>query len=119
MNAVDNLSRALINVMDTEKNHILNAIGNAETYYWNTYKDLYHLAELFKEMVNSDEVDFWAEKVMNAVQTVVIAEAHGSAHAETHGMSIYAPSFAPSAPYTDIVFSQQTAWDDLLVALYS
>jgi|GEM_PF-1195747 len=84
--------------------------------------DLYHFAALVEAGSDDATVDAAAQDLMNAITPMVIAEGHGSLHADVHGVSIYFPadeSNYDAAYATDVDFTADTQWDEFLLAYYA
>ncbi|HWQ19517.1 MAG TPA: clostripain-related cysteine peptidase [Methanotrichaceae archaeon] len=114
--AVDGLSQALINVEPGEYAHIQRASIEADHYADPSFVDLYDFARLIKLYVPDAAVAAAAQNVMDKVKAAVLLEAHGSAHAQAHGISIYLPETSTNylLSYEGTRFAIDTHWDELL-----
>jgi len=83
-----------------------------------SYIDLHDYARLISESINDPVIINDAQNVMDAITNTVIAEAHGSIHSNSRGISIYLPDPRYSTYLTnyetDLVFSSDTQWDEFL-----
>jgi len=94
---------------------IASARADAQAYTYNENKDLYHFARLCSERVDDESVKDRAQQVMAAIQSAVLAEAHGSQRPESHGLAVYLPH--PSnyvSSYGLLALSRDTVWDEWL-----
>ena len=96
------------------KDEIQSAINNVENYDDSDYVDLYHFAKLIKDYIDNSEVDTKADAVMNEVENVVTSENHDSSHTNSHGLSIYVPEDEYKQSYGDLLFAEDSQWDELL-----
>lgn len=79
------------------------------------HADLYHLAKSAKSRDATHAAAY--DAVMKAVDAVVLAEDHESAHPNAHGMAVYFPcdvSLDPAYSATNIRWAADTAWDEML-----
>lgn len=100
---------------------ILNAIDEVEAYYQD-FLDLYHLTECLKQFIDNGEIDTKAQTVMEEINNTVVAEKHSSTMTNSHGISIYVPSWSPSYQYRtynphyeNLLFAQDSQWDEFLL----
>ena len=87
------------------------------------YVDLHHFATLIKGSISDPTIQNDAQNVMDAITNIVIAEGHGSQHSNSRGVSIYFPdpryNVYMTNYETDVVFSQDTQWDEFLAAFFN
>jgi hypothetical protein len=87
----------------------------SEYFFYPDYIDLYHFVKNIQSQGISAEVTAYAEGIMDAISTAVIAERHGTSHPNAHGLSIYFPTGGVVEPdYDYLQFAKDTAWDDFL-----
>jgi len=93
-----------------------------------SYIDLGHFAQLLKKQSRNADVQRAADRVLDALNTTIIAERHGSKKPGSNGVSIYFPnsqlyqSPAAGAPsYTAVAqrFATESLWDDFLAFHYT
>ncbi len=129
---VDQLAQALINGLENDvngtlkttlQNNIFVAVqrfDDMDEYIINlndSYADLYDLAYLIKETLPNYAQE--AQAVMEAVNATVIANANtGGSVANAYGLSIWFPANTVYQDYYDyyaeLLFSQNTNWDEFL-----
>ncbi len=101
---------------------ILSAIDLAKMNALATRTD--SLAQTLRNDWNSDDGACVAEasRVMMAIDSAVFAEKHGSSWPGSHGLAIYFPedswNFNPDYNSTNILFAQDTRWDEFLLDFY-
>ncbi|MEJ2747913.1 MAG: clostripain-related cysteine peptidase, partial [Anaerolineae bacterium] len=81
--------------------------------------DLHHLASILAQRSPDEAVQAAAKGVMEAVETAVIANEHGSGFKHSGGIAIYFPR---QAQFYDADYAQTTAnaaWNDFLTAYYA
>ncbi len=92
------------------------------------YIDLYNFTELVKTYSNNESVKNAAQKLIDAINSSIIAEAHGLLHPNVHGISIYFPATQLeydywnsilSENYESLKFATDTLWDEFLNRFYS
>lgn len=89
-----------------------------ETYYdWNM--DLVSFLNKLMDFENDGEIVEKLTQLKGMVKTVVLAETHGSAYPDSHGLAIYHPNkntiLLNSGVYQMVDFGRDTHWDELLV----
>jgi hypothetical protein len=99
-----------------------------DTYmFYPEYRDLYYFAEYLSDSSNlptggpyNSDITTAAQNVMNAVNTAVIAEDHGSAKTHSAGLSIYFPATSAGydASYDNLDLPIYINWDEFLDAYY-
>ena len=114
--ATDNFADALNNALADYKANITQARSEVEDYYYPTYIDLYHFAQLIKSKVSDATVKNAAQQVMNEINNTVFAEEHGSGHPNSHGLTIYFPGSGGDylSSYDATKFAEDTNWDEFL-----
>jgi len=99
-----------------------NARQSAESYsYYPEYKDLSDVCSQLAQKTGDNEIANACAVVQAAVSAAVVAEASGSLHPRSHGVSINYPSAAQfstqRSAYSLLAFARLTSWDEwLLVA---
>lgn len=87
--------------------------------YEDGYVDLYHFAQLVQSYVSDASAQADAQDVMNDINGMVLAEAHGMMHSNARGVSIFFPE-GESDYWTDYCrdmdFAAETRWDEFLLA---
>jgi len=82
------------------------------------YKDLYHFASLIQTSIEDTDIQSDVQNVINAINSTVIAEEHGSLHPNVGGISIYFPDprydSYMSSYETNTEFAKDTQWDEFL-----
>ncbi len=109
---VSDLAVALQN--DNFIDEIGTAIENVESYSYDIYADLYHFAQLLTQYINDNTVDNCAQSVMNELENVVTSENHASSFPNSHGLSIYVPPSYYEQSYEDLLFAEDSQWDEFL-----
>jgi hypothetical protein len=110
---VSNLGTILQSEAYREEIHV--TLNSVQRYADQDYADLYHFAYLIQWYIHdNDEVDAAAHAVMNEVENVVTSENHNSGHSNSHGLSIYAPGSYYDQRYEDLLFAQDSQWDEFL-----
>ena len=121
--ATSELGNDLMNTLPLYRTQIEEVNDRVECFpYYNyrlySYIDLYDFARLISESIDDPVIINDAHNVMDAIANAVIAEAHGSIHPNSHGISIYLPDprYSTYLTYyeTDMVFSYDTQWDEFL-----
>jgi cell division septation protein DedD len=95
--------------------------GGSYTPY-KDFRDEYDLAKRIASdsRIKDPELKAAAQKVLEAVNNAVIAEEHSSGYPNSHGLSVYLPTYAGAGPkygYQDTKFAQDTQWDEGIAAL--
>lgn len=96
------------------KDGVQYVMENVQRYEDYDYVDLYHFAQLVSEQINDDNVKSKAQAVMYAINSVVTSEKHDDYVPDSHGISIYAPYYNYDQAYDDLIFSQNTQWDEFI-----
>jgi hypothetical protein len=108
---------------------ILSAIDDTEYAYppadFAYVGDLYHFAENVKRHVSNLTVQATAQSVLDSIDAAQIAEWHGTAHSNYHGLSIYLPPtedayYSRTTMYTldNMYWITNNVWDDFLHTLF-
>ena len=113
--ALQNFAVALEMATPAHGAQIASARAAAQAFAYPENKDLYDFARLCGERVDDQRVKDTAAAMLSAIQSAVIAEAHGSARPGSHGLAIYLPTPANySSTYGLLALSRDTVWDDWL-----
>jgi len=117
-NAVDDFGTSL--QQEEYRDAILNAMNEVDTYYQD-FVDLYQLAACLEQYIGDDEIDAKAQVVMEEINNTVVAEKHSSSAINSHGITIYVPSWSCSYPYRtynphyeNLLFANDSQWDEFL-----
>jgi hypothetical protein len=123
---VDDFAQAMIDAEEWDK--VTSARWEVECFLGdNDYIDLYHFAELAKSNFSDTNVKNKAQKVINIIEAITVAEEHGNTeylgippHLDAHGISIYFPVEDAYLPHYNgyLNFTVDTKWDDFLEAYY-
>jgi hypothetical protein len=122
--SVDTLAQAIIG--SSEKAAVKSAITKADHFGggYNPYKDLRDLHNVAKNIsgsVKDKNLKAAADAVVKNLEDAILAnEANPSRYPNSKGMSIFAPTNAPSGPgykYGDLPFAKETKWVDALKEL--
>ncbi len=88
---------------------------------YHSYLDLYDFASKVKRFIPNREVKESAEKVMELLDDIIIAERHGTRkirweHKDAHGLAIYLPYRKNTYRdgYDELGFSKDTNWDEFI-----
>jgi len=118
-NAVDDFGTSL--QQEAYRDAILNAMNEVDTYYQD-FVDLYHLAACLKQFVDDGEIDAKAQVLMEEINNTVVAEKHSFPMINSHGITIYVPSWSSSYPYRtynpryeNLLFAHDLQWDEFLL----
>jgi len=111
--AVSELAEALIGDFNNSKIAVKSAWEKAETFHGD-YVDLYNFTQLLKDNVENVTIKAKAQSVLDAVNSLVISEGHGTVHANAHGISIYYPYKYDKQSYIGLEFANDTFWDEFL-----
>ena len=119
--AVDQLARALLDHQETQFD-IVRAVRLQVQAFHGNYVDLYDFCERLAAETSQLTVQDAAQAVMDAIQSVTLAERHGRYWPGAHGISINFPSQASnwdskySGESNYLTFTAETHWDDFLMA---
>lgn len=132
---VDKLSEYLIKRLKVAPNEIKTAAKQTQMFsimqkyavhYGDFYqRDLIEFCELLKQNSKDTILNQSTDDVINAVKSVLIAEAHGKEETMAHGLAIYLPisdklsnyQIAQLNKYRKTAFGSHTKWDEFLMAL--
>ncbi len=112
---VSEFANLLIQNFSTYKNQIYNAWYYVLYFSDSDYIDIYDFARLIKNNISNSSIQNKAQEIMNSFSSVIIAEGHTSFFSNAHGLSIYYPypiNYLNS--YGNLLFAQDTYWDDLI-----
>jgi len=120
VSAVDNFAQVLNASLSSYSSEVIYARLQTESYYDADYIDLYHFAELINASISDNTVKTAATAVMNNITNTIFAEAHGSGHPNSHGLTIYFPLSQSDylTSYGSIDFANDTKWDEFLNGFY-
>ena len=120
VSAVDNFAQVLNNSLPSYSDEILSARMRSEAYGDYEFIDLYHFSELITSSIPDIVVQTAATAVMNNITNTIFAEAHGSGHQNSHGLTIYFPLAQGTylKSYDNIDFANDTKWDEFLKGYY-
>jgi len=114
---LDAFARLLIFYGPTYSAKFVTARKNVESYLYRDNKDLWHYAELVRTSGVPSDLQSAAQNLEAAIQSAVIAEAHGSLHPNSHGVAVYIPEPASYLmSYANLALSRVTQWDEWLRA---
>ena len=119
--AVDDLAEALLASQADHADAIQTARRETQQFQVH-YVDLYDLAALLAAVVDVEAIQRAAQGVMDAIDAVVLAEAHGGYWPGAHGITIFFPAqpsgwdsaYDGSNDY--LLLTAQTHWDEFLIA---
>jgi len=118
--ALDRFAGALLPLATTEADMLGAARDTTEHYATLDNRDLADYAMQVKDRVTDVQVKIAAVDLLTTISSAVIANTHGSAHQNSHGISIYLPtpgSYTPAAPgYILLALSSHTRWANWLAA---
>ncbi|KXH77270.1 MAG: hypothetical protein AM326_05375 [Candidatus Thorarchaeota archaeon SMTZ-45] len=118
---------------------VLSAASAAEHYspipypedysYYTSCRDLYDFAIEIKKVISDSSVQLAADNLVHAIENACIAEWHGTAHPNFHGLYIYLPAdedvyndrlsvYGQPYSFAHPSWTQNTSWDDLLFQLF-
>lgn len=135
VNKVDKLADYLIKRMMVAPNeiktaakqtHMFSIMQKYTVHYGDFYqRDLIEFCELLKQNSKDPILNQSANDVINAVKSVLIAEAHGPEETMAHGLAIYLPisdklssyQIDQLNKYRKTAFGTHTKWDEFLMAL--
>jgi hypothetical protein len=118
---LDDLSQELI--AGIEDDEVMNAISKAwdgsPKFFSNNYVDLYRFVELLKNKCTKEAIITKALDLLKALKPgsdrAIVNQRHlGSGVKNTHGMSIYFPSFDINTRYYDLDFCRDCRWGEFL-----
>ncbi len=111
--AVSQLAEAIIGDFNNSEGAVREAWEQAETFSGD-FVDLYNFTQLLKDKVSNTTIKTKAGTVLNAVNSLIISEGHGTVHSHAHGVSIYYPKKYEKSSYIDLDFACDTLWDEFL-----
>jgi hypothetical protein len=107
------LAEALIGDFNNFESAIKAAWEQAETFSGD-FVDLYIFTQLLSDKVSNEIIKTKVESVLDAVNSLIISEGHGTVHSNAHGVSIYYPKKYEKSQYVDSDFAADTNWDEFL-----
>jgi hypothetical protein len=111
--AVSQLAEAIIGDFNNSEGAVREAWEQAETFS-EDFVDLYNFTHLLKDKVSNTTIKTKAGTVLDAVDSLVISEGHGTVHSNAHGVSIYYPKKYDRLSYIGLDFALDTLWDEFL-----
>jgi hypothetical protein len=111
--AVSQLAEAIIGDFNNSEGAVREAWEQAETFSGD-FVDLYNFTQLLKGKVSNTTIKTKAGTVLDAVNSLIISEGHGTVHSNAHGVSIYYPKKYEKPSYIDLDFACDTLWDEFL-----
>ena len=111
--AVSQLAEAIIGDFNNSEGAVREAWEQAETFSGD-FVDLYNFTQLLKDKVSNTTIKTKADSVLDAVNSLIISEGHGSVHSHAHGVSIYYPKKYEKLSYIGLDFAGDTLWDEFL-----
>ncbi len=110
---VSQLAESIIGDFNDSKGAVREAWAQAETFHGD-FVDLCHFAQLLKDKVSNATIKTEVDSVLEIVNSLVISEAHGTAHPHANGLSIYYPCKYDRSSYIELDFATDTLWDEFL-----
>jgi hypothetical protein len=121
--AIESLALELTSKIGTYITDIRAARGASDASYYDlTYIDLYNFSYQIYNRISDPAIQNAAQDIMNAINSMVIAEAHGFYHPGFHGITIYYPGAAlyyESTYETILDFTNDLSWDEFLLTYYA
>jgi len=121
--AIESLALELTSKIGTYITDIRAARGSSDaSYYDMTYIDLYNFSYQIYNRISDTAIQNAAQDIMNAINSMTIAEAHGSYHPGFHGTTIYYPGNIGDydSDYETILnFTADLSWDEFLLTYYA
>jgi len=133
ISAFNRFVAAIYNYPDTIQEYIQMEIamkdaeeyGKANIFTPAEFYDLYDIAKLVGENVGQTDPDVanTSSNLRNAIDSAVLYTWSGSAHPESHGLSIWMPEedqyTSKVNAYSQLDFAQDTVWSTYLLAVYA
>ena len=124
-NSLDTIAHDFINNFNESFGNVWSAYGNVQSFGSGYCIDTYDFAEECLLVETNQSICQHLENVKNCVSEVVIAECHGNEYPDANGLTIFFPDptkYSYDSRYDDsgygLDFSQDTSWDEFLIALY-
>jgi len=111
--AVSQLAEAIIGDFSNSEGAVKEAWEQADTFSGD-FVDLYNFTQLLNAKVSNTTIKAKADSVLDAVDSLIIVEGHGTVHAHAHGVSIYYPKEFEKSSYIGLDFAGDTLWDEFL-----
>ncbi|OGS52801.1 MAG: hypothetical protein A3K75_05700 [Euryarchaeota archaeon RBG_13_61_15] len=115
--AVGDLASSSLAVLGTYKPQFKSALSQTQTYYYPYYADLkgYALNLLADPQIKDAKVKSAANAVVTALDDGVLLSINSKHNSDSHGMSIYFPSYRSSylglkAAYENVPFATDSGW---------
>lgn len=119
--AIDTVAQHLIDNFEVSSDKVESIYYKVQKFEWEHLIDVYNFAENYLSVETNQTICQEMENVMECLQNAVIAECHGSAHPDAHGLTIYFPNphkygyeTSYSSPGYGLDFSRDTHWDEFL-----
>lgn len=116
-NAVTDLASAQLNVLWMYKSQFKNDLSNTINYYYPYYADLEQYAmNVFKDkQINDPAVKTAASEVIKAINGGIVLTVNSKHNNDSHGLSIYFPSYRSSnlglkVAYQQVPFANDSGW---------
>ncbi len=110
--ALDAFADQLLYRRDVDRAAVYSARIGAENFAYADNRDLYDYAERVRTTATTPELVASAATLQTALSQAILAEGHGSQHADAHGLAIYLPG--PAAyltTYSSLALARMTDWD--------
>jgi hypothetical protein len=115
--AVTDLGLSSLATLSTYKSQFKNDLAGTQNYYYPYYHDLkgYAMNVYTDKAITDKRVKNAANEVINAVDAGIILSINSKHNSDSHGLSIYFPSFKNSylglkPAYEDVPFADDTGW---------
>lgn len=120
---IDIVARDLTNNINESFYNFWSVYGDVQSFGNGFCMDVYDFAEKCLSVETNQTICQNLENIMNYMSEAVIAECHGSEYPDAHGLTIYfpdPPKYSYDSTYADpdfeLDFSQNTVWDEFLIA---
>ncbi|MFX1321662.1 MAG: clostripain-related cysteine peptidase [Promethearchaeota archaeon] len=121
--AIESLALELTSKIGTYLTDIRAARWASDASYFDpTFIDLYNFSYQLYNRISDTAIQNAAQNIMNAINSMMIAEAHGLNHPGFHGITIYYPVIIgnyDSSYETILDFTNDLSWDDFLLTYYA
>lgn len=114
---ISDLAASSLNVLGEYKSQFKNDLAGAQTYYYPYYADLkgYAMNVLNDKAIADPAVKAAADEVVKAVDAGVVLSVNSKHNMDSHGISIYFPSYRSSTlglkgAYADVPFAVDSGW---------
>jgi hypothetical protein len=124
--AISDLASAQLNVLTMYRSQFKNDLSNSINYYYPYYSDLeqYAMNVYTDKQIKDSAVKTAANEVIKAVGDGVVLTMNSKHNSDSHGLSIYFPSYKSSylglkTAYQDVPFAVDSGWLMWLLAFCS